>query len=125
MAKLSLTRRSFLKASAVVGAASALGFATTPSTALAEGEDASAGEVKRIRSCCRACGAKVGNAAFGSPCRINKVIKVEATNPTPAADFAAQKSQSSCSPCTTRPPSLLHEAHQPQGRKRSWLGSSL
>lgn len=75
MAKLSLTRRSFLKASAVVGAASALGFATTPSTALAEGEDASAGEVKRIRSCCRACG-KVECGVWVTV-QDNKVIKVE------------------------------------------------
>ena len=56
MAKLSLTRRSFLKAAAVTGAASTLSFAAAPSAALAEGVDESAGEVKRIRSCCRACG---------------------------------------------------------------------
>ena len=54
MAKLSLTRRSFLKAAAVTGAASTLSFAVAPSAALAEGVDESAGEVKRIRSCCRA-----------------------------------------------------------------------
>ena len=56
MANLSLSRRSFLKASAMAAAATTVGFAATPSTALAEGEDASAGEIKRIRSCCRACG---------------------------------------------------------------------
>lgn len=37
MAKLSLTRRSFLKAAAVTGAASTLSFAAAPSAALAEG----------------------------------------------------------------------------------------
>ena len=51
MANLSLSRRSFLKASAMAAAATTVGFAATPSTALAEGEDASAGEIKRIRSC--------------------------------------------------------------------------
>lgn len=56
MAHLSLTRRSFVKAAAVAGAAASLGFAAQPSNALAEGKDETAGEVKRIRSCCRACG---------------------------------------------------------------------
>ena len=57
MAKLSLTRRSFLKASAITGAAATLGFAASPSNALAEGEDESSEEdVQRIRSCCRGCG---------------------------------------------------------------------
>ena len=51
MAKLSLTRRSFLKAAAIAGAASTLSFASVPSSALAEGTDESAGEVERIRSC--------------------------------------------------------------------------
>lgn len=37
MAKLSLTRRSFLKASAMAGAAATVGFAAAPSAALAEG----------------------------------------------------------------------------------------
>ena len=83
-----LTRRSFLKASAVVGAASALGFATTPSTALAEGEDASAGEVKRIRSCCRACG-KVECGVWVTV-QDNKVIKVEGDDEEAAA-AAVQK----------------------------------
>ncbi len=75
MAKLTLTRRSFLKAAAVAGAASTVGFAATPSTALAEGEDESAGEIKRIRSCCRACG-KVECGVWVTV-QDNKVIKVE------------------------------------------------
>ena len=75
MAKLSLTRRSFLKAAAVTGAASTLSFAAAPSAALAEGVDESAGEVKRIRSCCRACG-KVECGVWVTV-QDNKVIKVE------------------------------------------------
>lgn len=75
MANLSLTRRSFLKASAMAAAATTVGFAATPSTALAEGEDASAGEIKRIRSCCRACG-KVECGVWVTV-QDNKVIKVE------------------------------------------------
>ncbi len=75
MAKLSLTRRSFLKAAAITGAASALSFAAAPSAALAEGEDTTAGEVKRIRSCCRACG-KVECGTWVTV-QDGKVIKVE------------------------------------------------
>lgn len=75
MAKLSLTRRSFLKAAAVAGAASSVGFAAAPSAALAEGEDVSAGEIKRVRSCCRACG-KVECGVWVTV-QDNKVIKVE------------------------------------------------
>ena len=75
MAKLSLTRRSFLKAAAIAGAASTVGFSAVPSTALAEGEDASAGETKRIRSCCRACG-KVECGVWVTV-QDNKVIRVE------------------------------------------------
>lgn len=66
MAKLSLTRRSFLKAAAVTGAASTLSFAAAPSAALAEGVDESAGEVKRIASA--AARAANANAVCGSPC---------------------------------------------------------
>ncbi|RKI97240.1 twin-arginine translocation signal domain-containing protein [bacterium D16-34] len=75
MAKLSLTRRSFLKAAAIAGAASTLSFASVPSSALAEGTDESAGEVERIRSCCRACGKC--ECGVWVTVQDNKVIKVE------------------------------------------------
>jgi anaerobic selenocysteine-containing dehydrogenase len=52
-----MSRRGFVKAAAVTAAAAALvSGSTKPLQALAEGEDPTAGEVKRIRSCCRACG---------------------------------------------------------------------
>ncbi len=55
-AKLRMTRRSFLKAAAVVGAATALSSATS-APALAETDaPAPAGDVKRIRTACRGCG---------------------------------------------------------------------
>ena len=75
MTKLSLSRRSFLKASAITAAASAVAFSAEPATALAEGTDSTAGEVKRIRSCCRACG-KVECGVWVTV-QDNKVIKVE------------------------------------------------
>ena len=75
MAKLSLSRRSFVKASAIAAAASAVAFSASPATALAEGVDSTAGEVKRIRSCCRACG-KVECGVWVTV-QDNKVIKVE------------------------------------------------
>ena len=57
MAKLTMSRRNFVKACAVTAAACAVGgTATRPLQALAAGADETAGEVKRIRTCCRACG---------------------------------------------------------------------
>ena len=70
-----LSRRSFLKASAIMGAAAAVGFGSEPSKALAEGADPTAGQRKRIRSCCRACG-KVECGVWVTV-EDNKVIKVE------------------------------------------------
>jgi anaerobic selenocysteine-containing dehydrogenase len=57
MGKLSMTRRSFVKASAAAAAAAMVPFAAVPSAALAEGEGTgSRSDIKYIRSCCRACG---------------------------------------------------------------------
>ena len=56
MGKLTLTRRSFMKTMAVTGAAASLATVAEPMQALGETVSATAGEVKRIRSCCRACG---------------------------------------------------------------------
>ena len=75
MAKLTLSRRSFVKAAAMAGAATGLSFAAQPSTALAEGEDPDAGVVKRIRSCCRACGKC--ECGVWVTVQDDKVIKVE------------------------------------------------
>ena len=58
MRKLDLTRRSFLKLTAAAGAVAALSAGAT-GQALAETDApaaSAAGEVKRVRSCCRACG---------------------------------------------------------------------
>ena len=57
MGKLSMSRRTFVKAAAVAGAAALSSGAV--GTALADGSPAAAeaaGEIKRIRSCCRGCG---------------------------------------------------------------------
>lgn len=59
MAKLTMTRRSFMKVAAATAAAAAVtGQAAGPLAALAQDGDAAAsvGDVKRIRSCCRGCG---------------------------------------------------------------------
>lgn len=57
MAQLTLTRRSFAKASAIAAAAATVPFVHEPTQALAAGEEADGGErVQHIRSCCRACG---------------------------------------------------------------------
>lgn len=75
MSKLTLTRRSFVKLSAITAAASGLSFAAKPSEALAEGTDPTAGKTYRIRSCCRACG-KIECGVWVTV-EDNKVIKVE------------------------------------------------
>ena len=94
MSKLSLTRRSFVKASAIAAAACGLSFAAKPSNALADGEDTTAGEVKRIRSCCRACG-KVECGVWVTV-QDNKVIKVEGDESTAhGRGHCCSKSQSS------------------------------
>ena len=57
MAKLNLSRRSFVGLAAAVGAAASV--TTMPMTALADADDSkkdSSAEVKVVRSCCRACG---------------------------------------------------------------------
>ncbi|NTU89655.1 MAG: molybdopterin-dependent oxidoreductase, partial [Actinobacteria bacterium] len=56
MAKLTLSRRSFIKAAAVTGAAAAISTSAAPLAALAETDTTSSGEIERIRSACRACG---------------------------------------------------------------------
>lgn len=57
-AKLSLTRRNFVKAATVTGVAVALGSGMSAPSALAESSTASTTvpELKRVRTCCRACG---------------------------------------------------------------------
>ncbi|MEQ2958094.1 molybdopterin-dependent oxidoreductase [Slackia piriformis] len=55
---MALTRRSFVKLAAATGAASALSAGVAPAALADAGEStaSAAGEVQRIRSCCRACG---------------------------------------------------------------------
>lgn len=56
---MNLSRRSFVKLSAALGAAAAVGSQMSP-VALADTDtstdDASSKEVKHVRSCCRGCG---------------------------------------------------------------------
>ena len=94
MAQFTLSRRRFVQAAAIAGVASGVGFAATPSTALAEGDDPTAGETKRIRSCCRACG-KVECGVWVTV-QDNKVIKVEGDEANPhSRGHCCAKSQSS------------------------------
>lgn len=59
MGKLDMSRRGFVKLSAMTGAAMALSTSVASGETLVDGDPASqgdAGEIKRIRSCCRGCG---------------------------------------------------------------------
>ena len=92
MTQLTLTRRSFMKAMAVTGAAASLTAVAEPMRALAEGVDADAGEVKRVRSCCRACG-KVECGVWVTV-RDGKVVRWKATSPRRKAAGTAARSRS-------------------------------
>ena len=95
MTKLAMSRRTFVKAAAVTAAACALsGAATKPLQALAEGPDEHAGEVKRIRSCCRACGKC--ECGVWVTVQDGKVVKVEGDESTAhGRGHSCSKSQAS------------------------------
>jgi anaerobic selenocysteine-containing dehydrogenase len=95
MAKLTMSRRNFVKAAAVTAGACALAStATRPNQALAAGEDETAGEVKRVRSCCRACG-KVECGVWVTVVD-GKVTKIEGDESNPhSRGHCCSKSQSS------------------------------
>ncbi len=95
MTQLTMSRRSFMKTMAITGAAAALATtAAAPKQALAVEENASTGEVKRVRSCCRACG-KVECGVWVTV-QDNKVLKVEGDESAPQSrGHCCAKSQSS------------------------------
>ena len=96
-------------------AATTVGFAATPSTALAEGEDASAGEIKRIRSCCRACG-KVECGVWVTV-QNGRAVKVEGDQSSfQSSGNCCGKSQSSIQAAYHPIAYTIHEAHESQGR---------
>lgn len=94
MAKLSLTRRNFVKAVAVAGAAAVVTSSSQPLVALAEGGDSAGSDVQRIRSCCRACG-KVECGVWVTV-QNGKVVKVEGDESAPQSrGHCCSKSQAS------------------------------
>ena len=95
MAKLTMSRRSFVKTLAVAGTAAAVGSsATAPLQALAEDVSANAGEITHVRSCCRACG-KVECGVWVTV-QDGKAIRVEGDESAPQSrGHCCAKSQSS------------------------------
>ena len=96
MAQLTMSRRSFVAAMAVAGAACALSpSAVRPLQALAEEDStASAGEIQHVRSCCRACG-KVECGVWVTV-QDGRAIKVEGDESAPQSrGHCCAKSQSS------------------------------
>ena len=123
MGVLTLSRRRFLEASAVAGGAAVLS-AATASSALAESNVESGGsnDVKRVRSCCRACGKM--ECGVWVTVQNGRAIRVEGDESAfQSMGNCCNKSQSSIQAayhpigCTT------HETHQSQGQRRSRLGS--
>lgn len=75
MEELTLTRRSFLKAAAVTGAAAAVFSPATPLQGLAAAKSAAAQpETKVVRSCCRAC---IHNCGVLVHVQNGRVVKIE------------------------------------------------
>ena len=95
MAQLTMSRRSFVKTLAVAGAAAAVSSqAIAPKKALAETSTPQAGEVKHVRTCCRACG-KVECGVWVTV-QDGKAIKVEGDESAPQSrGHCCAKSQSS------------------------------
>ena len=102
MAKLTMTRRSFIKAAAVAGAAAALLSSAAPMQGLAEEEEASStsGATMKFRSGCRSC----GKMECGSWVTLQdgKVVKVE-------GDETAMASMGNC--CSKSQASLQQAYH--------------
>ncbi len=94
MVKLSMSRRTFVKAAAVTAAATTLTSAIAPLQGLAEGEDTTAGQVERIRSCCRACGKC--ECGVWVTVQDGKVIRIEGDESAPQSrGHCCAKSQAS------------------------------
>mgnify|MGYP002509779746 CR=1 FL=1 len=95
MAQLTMSRRGFMKTLAITGAAAALSSsAVEPMQALAETTNTSTGELKHVRTCCRACG-KVECGVWVTV-QDGKAIKVEGDESAPQSrGHCCAKSQSS------------------------------
>lgn len=102
MAQLTMSRRNFMKTMAITGAAAAVSSsAVAPMRALAEDADATAGELKHVRTCCRACG-KVECGVWVTV-QDGKAIKVE-------GDESAPQSRGHC---CAKSQSSMHAAYHP------------
>jgi len=102
MAQLTMSRRNFMKTMAITGAAAAVSSsAVAPMRALAEDANATAGELKHVRTCCRACG-KVECGVWVTV-QDGKAIKVE-------GDESAPQSRGHC---CAKSQSSMHAAYHP------------
>lgn len=120
--KLTTTRRSFLKLSAVVAGAAALSdVALNVGTALAETDNETTGEVKRVRTACRGCGKM--ECGVWVTVRDGRAIKVE-------GDESAYQSNGNC--CTKSQASIQAAYHpdrllyplkrtNPKGEDPGWV----
>lgn len=121
MAKLTLSRRSFLKASAATCAVAASAGFAQPLQALADGgESSSASEVKRIRTSCRGCG-KI-ECGLWVTVQDGKVIKIEGDESSPGTrGHTCIKSQSSAQACYHPDRVRYHLVRvSPKGEKPEW-----
>ena len=120
MARLSMSRRAFLKVAAASSAAAALG-AASPAVALAEtAPSSSSADMRRVRSCCRGCGKM--ECGVWVTVQDGKVIRIE-------GDESAFQSHGNC--CTKSQSSVQAAYHpdrlhyplrrtQPKGEEPGW-----
>ncbi len=122
MKALDMTRRSFVKLSAIVGAAAALsGSGSTAALAESREAEAKAGETKRIRTGCRGCG-KYECGVFVTV-QDGKVVKIEGDNSyVGSMGNCCNKSQSSIQACY-HPDRLKYPVKRtnPKGEAPGWV----
>ena len=101
MGKLNISRRTFTKLAAATGAALATSASVGTLVAVADEEAAAAGEVKRVRTCCRGCGKM--ECGVWVTVQDGRAIKVEGD----------QSSFQSSGNCCTKSQSSIQAAYHP------------
>lgn len=116
MAKLNVSRRTFVKMTAATAAVAAIG--ATAGSALAEEPYTaadSAGQVRRIRTCCRGCGKM--ECGVWVTVENGRAVKIEGDESAPAFHGKLLREVGVVDPgvLPPRPPALPYEAHPAQG----------
>lgn len=123
MGKLTMSRRSFAKLSAMTAASVMIAESVAPAAALADDPtpDAHAGEIKRIRSCCRGCGKM--ECGVWVTVQNGRVIKTEGDqSSSQSSGNHCAKGQASLQACY-HPARIYHPLKRtnPKGEEPGWV----